>query len=91
VAGRSSRKSSFKQIISDFLFGAFMMAIHRDAVTAAVRYKDALGVCLFGGAIGMPVMNSYFSIRLAPLIVGEVSLWKRRMLRERDPMEQIQV
>lgn len=66
------------------------MSVHRDVFTTAVRYKDALSLCMFGGTIGMPVMNSYFSIRLMPLILNEMALWKRRMLRERDPLEQIQ-
>jgi hypothetical protein len=33
--------------------------------------------------VGLPVLPPYYSLRLLPYVVPEVSSWKRRVLRER--------
>jgi len=60
------------------------MSIHGEATKTAVEYKDALSFCLFGGSMGLPFMNNYFSMRLVPLVLDEIGMWRRRTLRERD-------
>jgi hypothetical protein len=41
-------------------------------------------VTTIGDMIGLPVIPPYYSLRLLPYIVPEVSTWKRRVLRERE-------
>jgi hypothetical protein len=40
-----------------------------------------------GDLIGVPILPPYYSLRLLPYIVPQVSTWKRRVLRERDILE----
>ena len=39
---------------------------------------------VFGDIVGVPIIPSYYTLRLLPYIVPAVSNWKRRMLREKD-------
>ena len=82
-----TRYSSISEKISDFLFGAFLASMHAQSLGVATKYKDAVDVLLFGRVLGIPMMNSYFTIRLAPNVIGELRAWKRRSLREKDPLD----
>ena len=37
-----------------------------------------------GDMLGVPVMPPFYSLRLLPYLVPQVSTWKRRVLRERE-------
>ena len=37
-----------------------------------------------GDLQGVPILPPYYSPRLLPYVVPQISTWKRRMLRERD-------
>ena len=37
-----------------------------------------------GDMVGVPVLPPYYSLRLLPYAVPQISTWKRRMLREKD-------
>ena len=34
--------------------------------------------------IGLPILPPYYSLRLLPYVVPQISTWKRRMLKEKD-------
>jgi hypothetical protein len=40
-----------------------------------------------GDLIGLPVLPPYYTLRLLPYMVPQLSSWKRQMLRERDFVE----
>jgi hypothetical protein len=40
-----------------------------------------------GDLIGVPILPPYYSLRLLPYLVPQVSSWKRRVLRERDILD----
>jgi hypothetical protein len=54
----------------------------------AVEHRAALEtlfmVSTVGDMIGLPVIPPYYSLRLLPYVVPEVSTWKRRVLREKE-------
>ena len=37
-----------------------------------------------GDLLGIPILPPYYSLRLLPYVVPQISTWKRRMLREKD-------
>ena len=41
----------------------------------------------FGDMIGLPLLPPYYSLRLLPYAVQDLERWKRRVLRERHPLE----
>ncbi|HLH26792.1 MAG TPA: hypothetical protein VK066_30065 [Chloroflexota bacterium] len=42
---------------------------------------------VFGDMLGLPVLPPYYSLRLLPYAVPELERWKRRVLRERHPLD----
>ena len=40
-------------------------------------------VGVFGDMLGVPILPSYYGLRLLPWVVPEIQHWKRDMLRER--------
>jgi hypothetical protein len=53
----------------------------------AMEMRSSLGamfmVITVGDMVGVPVLPPYYSLRLLPYAVPEISGWKRRVLRER--------
>ncbi len=39
---------------------------------------------IFGDLLGVPVLPTYYSLRLFPYILPKIGTWKRSALRERD-------
>jgi hypothetical protein len=53
----------------------------------AMEMRSSLGamfmVITVGDMVGVPVLPPYYSLRLLPHVVPEITAWKRRVLRER--------
>lgn len=69
---------------------AYGMTAH-EIVLYTVRLRTDME-CLFilvtaGDLIGLPVLPPYYTLRLLPYMVPQLSSWKRQMLRERDFVE----
>lgn len=41
----------------------------------------------FGDLLGVPILPTYYSLRLFPYVLPKIGIWKRRALRERDVTE----
>ena len=68
----------------DIIYG---MAIHDQARTLAKQrggLEHLFVLISFGDLLGVPVLPPYYSLRLLPYVVPQISTWKRRMLREKD-------
>jgi hypothetical protein len=39
---------------------------------------------LFGEIVGVPIIPSYYALRLLPFVVPQIETWKRQVLRERE-------
>jgi hypothetical protein len=39
---------------------------------------------VFGDFLGIPILPPYYTLRLLPFVVPQISGWRRSMLRERD-------
>ena len=39
---------------------------------------------VFGDLVGLPLLPSYYSMRLLPYIIPSLETWKRSLLREKD-------
>jgi hypothetical protein len=68
----------------EILYG---MAIH-DQVRTLAKQRGSLEhlfvLISFGDLLGVPVLPPYYSLRLLPYVVPQISTWKRRLLREKD-------
>ena len=74
----------FNRVLRQVFYG---MAIH-DQVRALQRSRGSLEhlfvLISFGDLLGVPILPPYYSLRLLPYVVPQISTWKRRLLREKD-------
>ncbi|MGD8520026.1 MAG: hypothetical protein PVF56_02675 [Desulfobacterales bacterium] len=68
----------------EFIYG---MAAH-DTTRFALKTRGSMEhlfiLITMGDLLGVPILPPYYSLRILPYVVPQVSTWKRRMLRERD-------
>jgi len=76
------------KILKEILWGLFMFDLYTESMKMRLRYNDAVNLLVFSEQLGIPLMNSYVSMRLLPYFVGELEGWKRREMRERDFLEE---
>ena len=74
----------FLKPIKDFMTGmtGYEHALFASKKRAAV--DNLVMLTLFGDLLGIPVVRSYYALRILPFCYGRLENWKRSMLRERD-------
>ncbi len=77
-----------RHFLREFLWGLFFYDLYTEHRKISLRYNDAVNLLIFSEQLGIPLMNSYVSMRLLPYFVGQLENWKRRELRERDFLEE---
>jgi hypothetical protein len=60
----------------------------RHAIEMRSALETVFMVSVMGDIIGIPVLPPYYSLRLVPYVVPNVSTWKKRVLREREFTEE---
>ena len=63
------------------------MAAHdmtRHALRTRASMEHLFILITMGDLLGVPILPPYYSLRLLPHVVPQISTWKRRMLREKD-------
>lgn len=76
------------EIAKEALWGLFFYDLYTENMKLRIRYNDAVNLLVFSEQLGIPLMNSYVSMRLLPYFVGELEGWKRREMMERDILEE---
>jgi hypothetical protein len=77
-------KGGLFQAIKEFIYG---MAAHdsaRFALKSRASMEHLFILITMGDMLGVPILPPYYSLRLLPYVVPQISTWKRRMLREKD-------
>jgi hypothetical protein len=76
-----------KRFMGKFREVTYGMAAH-DMTRYALRTRASMEhlfiLVTMGDMLGIPILPPYYSMRLLPYVVPQVSTWKRRMLREKD-------
>ncbi len=85
--GNPSR-GSFVGALREFLFGMTGYEFTRHAVEMRAALESLFMVITVGDIIGVPIIPPYYSLRLLPHVVPQMTTWKRRVLRERDFTEE---
>ncbi|CCC80790.1 hypothetical protein TTX_0114 [Thermoproteus tenax Kra 1] len=78
-----------KQIIYDFLFGAFYLDLYKEVAKIHKQLLLVTEFLVFGEFLGIPLLSSYYAMRLLPYFVGELYDFKSEMLKEKDLFEEI--
>ena len=72
------------QVIREVLYGMTVYDWVRELNKARGEHDRLFTLIVFGDLLGVPILPPYYSLRLLPYVVPQISTWKRRMLRERD-------
>lgn len=79
-----AKRATRARAIREFLYGMFGYETAMQAVEIRASLETLFMVICFGDMIGVPIMPPYYSLRLLPHVVGSVTGWKRRVVRERE-------
>jgi len=72
------------QLTKEFLYGMAGHDMTRFALKTRGSMEHLFILITMGDLLGIPILPPYYSLRLLPYVVPQISTWKRRMLRERD-------
>ncbi len=70
--------------IQDVIYGMASHDMARQALKTRGSMEHLFILITMGDLLGVPILPPYYSLRLLPYVVPQISTWKRRMLRERD-------
>jgi len=79
-----TRGKKFARAIGDFIYGATIYEMVRDLKKERASLEHLFILIVFGDILGIPVLPPYYTLRLLPYVVPNMSTWRRSMLRERD-------
>ena len=72
------------RIIREFLYGMFGMEMAEHALEMRASLESLFMLAVVGDMIGVPILPPYYSLRLLPFLIPNISVWKRRVLREKE-------
>jgi hypothetical protein len=82
------RQGRFRRALREFAYGMTGYEFNRHAVEMRMALENVFMVVTVGDMIGLPIIPPYYSLRLLPYVVPNVSTWRRRVLRERELTEE---
>jgi hypothetical protein len=80
------RKGLFRAVDSfkEIFYGMASHDMTRYAIRTRASMEHLFILITMGDLLGVPILPPYYSLRLLPYVVPQISTWKRRMLREKD-------
>ncbi len=79
-----SSRGTWAQAVREFLYGMSAYEFDQHALEMRRSLEALFMLIVFGDLVGVPILPSYYGLRLLPHVVPQVATWKRRVLRERD-------
>lgn len=68
----------------EFFYGMAGHDMTRFALKTRGSMEHLFILITMGDLLGVPILPPYYSLRLLPYVVPQISTWKRSMLREKD-------
>ncbi|HET9014418.1 MAG TPA: hypothetical protein VFN57_02405 [Thermomicrobiaceae bacterium] len=81
---RQGMLSKLRQAFKDTVYGMASHDMARQALKTRGSMEHLFILVTMGDLLGVPILPPYYSLRLLPYVVPQISTWKRRMLREKD-------
>ena len=78
------KKAGFMDGFRSMLYGMAGHDMARYALKTRGSMEHLFILITMGDLLGIPILPPYYSLRLLPYVVPQISTWKRRMLREKD-------
>ena len=70
--------------VREFMFGMVGMEMASHALEMRASLESLFMLATVGDMLGVPVIPPYYSLRLLPYVVPNITSWKRRVLRPRE-------
>jgi hypothetical protein len=84
-AGQEPRRTKgFLGKLREITYGMAAHDMTRQAMRTRASMEHLFILITMGDMLGVPILPPYYSLRLTPYVVPQISTWKRRMLREKD-------
>ena len=75
------------RLVREIWYGMTAYEFAHHAMHLRAELEDLLLLMVVGDIIGVPVLPPYYARRLLPYLLPRLEAYKRRALRERDPLE----
>jgi hypothetical protein len=82
-------KQGFLSKLREVTYGMAAHDMTRHALRTRASMEHLFILITMGDLLGVPILPPYYSLRLMPYVVPQISTWKRRMLREKDVTDAI--
>jgi hypothetical protein len=82
-----SRLAALGTALREIFYGATGYEFEREAARLRGDLENLFLFMIIGETIGVPILPPYYALRLVPYVVNVMPLWKRRVLRERHPLD----
>ena len=86
--GRPRGKGFFGKL-REVTYGMAAHDMTRHALRTRASMEHLFILITMGDLLGVPILPPYYSLRLMPYVVPQITTWKRRMLREKDVTDAI--
>ena len=73
--------------LKEILYGMGAHDMSRYALRTRASMEHLFILITMGDLIGVPILPPYYSLRLVPYVIEVLPYWKRRVLRERHPLD----
>jgi len=70
--------------IGEILYGATIYEMVRDLRKERAQLEHLFILVVFGDLLGVPVLPPYYTLRLLPYVLPNITGWRHSMLREKD-------
>jgi hypothetical protein len=87
MAAEEKKKGGFSraiQAVKEVIYGLAAHDSARFAMKTRASMEHLFILITMGDMLGVPILPPYYSLRLLPYVVPQISTWKRRMLKEKD-------
>jgi hypothetical protein len=77
------------KMLKEVLYGMSTHDMARYAWRTRAGMEHLFMLITLGDLVGVPILPPYYSLRILPFVVPEITTWKHRLLREKDLMDAI--
>ena len=74
----------YLRTFGDIIYGASVYEMVRDLHKQRSHLNHLFILIVFGDFMGVPILPPYYTLRLLPFVVPNLTGWKHSLLRERD-------
>ena len=74
----------FARALGQMFYGASVYEMVRDLNKERGNRERMFVLIVFGDLLGIPVLPPYYTLRLLPYVMPNITGWRRSLLRERD-------